>query len=101
MLKKKLNTMNEVKFYRKYQRDGIYNYYKLEGPVYTSVNFLNSSPIVSENLNTRAALFNSIDIIEGGEEISEQEYLSAYERAIESPELKFVGLDGKVIVEEK
>lgn len=81
-------------FYKKYQRDGLYNFYKLEGQFFITVNFLNSQPIISQSVNAQFATFNVTDIIEGGEQISEQEFQQAWTKAV-AGKFRVMDMDGK------
>ena len=79
-----------LKYYRLHQKEDIYNYYRLEGGIYTVINFLNPHPIIEERLNVKDSLFTATDVIEGGEPITESEFQSMYKVASNHPMVKYL-----------
>lgn len=69
------------RFFKRHQRDGIFNYYEIHSGGYITVNFLNEVPIISATEDATTNASNTRDIVEAGTEITEQEYSEAYTRA--------------------
>ena len=82
-------------FYRRYQRDEIYNYYEVDGNSYTVVSFLHKPPIISCKNDSPGDGTNTKDIRENGEEITESEYRAAYNWALNDENVIIRGIDSK------
>ena len=89
-----------IHYFKRLQRDGIYHFYEVHGgPSKTKngkkivVNFLNKEPIIAVEHNyvhDTAGLTGTWCTFEVGIPITKEEYLEAFNKAIDNPETKII-----------
>ncbi len=92
------NTQPLITWFKRHQRDGIYNYYEVHGGsgktkdgYFIAVRFISDPPAidVEHNYSADDGLTGTWCLYEAAEPINETEYREAFEKAIEHPEVVF------------
>lgn len=87
-----------VAWFKRYQRNGIYNYYEVYGGpgktrdgYFVAVRFLSDPPAIDVEHNYEAddGLTGTWCLYEAAEPITQQEYRQAFEKALEHPHVVF------------
>lgn len=72
------------RFFKRHQRGNVFNYYEIHDGGHITVSFLNDPPIISGKTDGAADGTTTADIIANAEEITAEEYLEAYNRAMDT-----------------
>lgn len=97
-MKTKTIATKEINYFKRHQRDGIYNYYEVHGGPGRTINgkkimlcFLNDVPLIAVEHNYVAdtsGLTGTWCEFEVGVPISKEEYQTQYKKASEHPDVK-------------
>jgi len=72
------------RFFKRHQREGVFNYYEVHDGGHITVSFLSNPPTISGKTDSTADGTTTADIIAIAEEITAEEYLEAYNRAMDT-----------------